>query len=321
MKIAVVGAGVMGTNHARTVAANRDVELVAIADPDLDRATALAAAHGGVPVADIMTLGDRFDAAIVATPTAHHHSLAMALISARKHVLIEKPIAVTVHDANALVEAARHAGVSLMVGHVERFNPVVLALPEVLDQPVHFEAFRIGPFTSRVPDSVVLDLMIHDIDIVTRLTGSPVVKTQAVGQSRRSNSDDMVTALLTFENGMTAALTASRLGQQKVREFRITQHESVITADLLRQQIEVNRMVHTEYLGEQGRRYRQSGSVEMPFIENLGEPLAQQLRSFVRRAQAGRTDESTLVDAKAAVSALGTAIDVMTACRAGVAVE
>ena len=311
MRIVVIGAGVMGSNHARTVAANRDVELVAVADPDEARASALAVAYGARSVADALAIMDQFDAAVVAAPTARHHAIARALLESGKHVLVEKPVAVTVPEAQDLIEMAQRSGVALMAGHVERFNPVVMALPEVLDRPVHFEAFRIGPFTSRVPDSVVLDLMIHDIDIASRLAGSRVVDSKAISQSRRSESDDMVTALLTFENGMTAALTASRLGQQKVREFRITQEDSVITADLLRQQIEVNRMVHTEYLGEQGRRYRQSGSVEMPFIENLGEPLAQQLKAFVSNA----TGDRTLVDAESAVSALATAVDIMATCR------
>jgi UDP-N-acetylglucosamine 3-dehydrogenase len=312
MRVVVIGAGVMGSNHARTVASSRDVDLIAVADPDIERASTLASAHGARAAADISELAGEFDAVIVAAPTHLHRNIALPLLGAGKHVLVEKPIATDLASATELIEAAQTAAVTLMVGHIERFNPVVMTLPQFVEDPLHLEFFRMGPFTSRIPDSVVLDLMIHDIDIATSLAGSRVASVSTVSQSVRSASEDLVTALLSFENGVTASLTASRVGQQKIREIRVTQKESVITADLVRGHLEINRVAHTEYLSDAGRRYRQSGVVEIPFIENRGEPLVTQLAKFARHARAG----CWTADAESAAYALEVAQEIIACCRA-----
>ena len=312
MRTIVVGAGVMGTNHARTAAANRDVELVGVVDADLERASTLAAAYGGAAFRDIADVEVPYEAAIIATPTPTHRDVALPLLRRGVHVLLEKPIAPTVDSARELLDAARQRGVVLMVGLVERCSPVVLSLPPFLDDLVHIEAFRIGPFTSRVPDSVVLDLMIHDIDIAIGCAG-PVRGVSAISRSTRSASEDLVSCLLTFESGVTASITASRIGQNKVRELRLTRTDAVVNADLLRGVIEITRVAHTEFLAEQGRRYRQSGVVEIPFIDNQGEPLAVQLRRFVAAVEHGEV--AGVSERSCGIDALEVALQIIATCR------
>jgi predicted dehydrogenase len=188
-----------------------------------------------------------------------------------------------------------------MVGHVERFNPVVSELFRQLEDPLHIEAQRVGPFSSRVKDSVVLDLMIHDLDIVAAIADSPVKSVSGVGRRVKSEGIDLATVHLAFENGVTATLTSSRLGQQKIRQLAVTQEETYVLADLIRQDISVNRVAHVEFLAEGGTRYRQTGVVEIPFLENRGEPLALEQAEFVRSITDG---DAPLVDGAAGRAAL-----------------
>jgi predicted dehydrogenase len=296
MKTAIVGAGVMGANHVRIGMGNPRIDVVAVVDPDTERTAPLVDRYGVAAVRSLNEVLDEVEAVIIAAPTRLHHELGRQVLVAGKHVLIEKPIAAAAHEAEDLVALAASSGCVLTVGHVERFNPAVRELPNVLQDPVHIEVFRIGPFSSRVPEDVVLDLMIHDLDIVLSIAKSPVVYVGAVGQRRRTSQNDLVTALVRFESGVTAALTASRIGQQKIRSLRITQAASMISIDLLRQQIEINRVDHIEYADASGRRYRQTGVVEIPFVENRGEPLALELDEFERAVRTGSAPEVSGTD-------------------------
>jgi predicted dehydrogenase len=280
LKVAVVGAGVMGTNHARVLSSISDVELVAIVDADTERAAAAARTYGGRAVSHLEDLGE-VDAAVVAVPTPAHLSVAKRLIDRGVHVLVEKPLAPSVREAQEICEAARKAGVVLMVGFVERFNPVALELANIISNPLHVETTRISPYSARIGDGVVLDLMIHDLDLVASFIGQPLVSTSAILRHDRSSTEDLAVALLQFAGGVTASLTASRIGQQKIRDIRITQSDSVVIADLLKQQIEIHRVDHVEYSSDDGRRYRQTGMVEIPFLEHRGEPLALEIREFL----------------------------------------
>lgn len=301
-RVAVIGAGVMGANHVRLAKVVPGVELAGVVDADAARAS--AAAGEGVPTfADVEDLiaAEVADAVVVAVPTPLHHRTVMACLAAGLHVLVEKPIAATLGEADEMIAAAADAGVVLMVGHVERFNPVVLELAKLIEDPLHIEADRIGPFSDRVKDSVVLDLMIHDLDIVRMLAGSEVTEVSGIARSVRSDELDLASVHLQFASGATATLTASRLGQQKVRQLLITQLDSHITADLVRQDIAVNRVAHVEYVADGGTRYRQTGVVEVPFIEIRGEPLALELAEFVAAIEENRRP---LVDGEAGRSAL-----------------
>lgn len=296
LRLAVIGAGVMGTNHARLAGGLRDAELLYVVDPDQLRAERLAeatTAKSGTCVEEVL---DEVDAVVVAVPTRLHHPTALRVIEAGKHVLIEKPIAATVDEAEEIIEAAEAHDVTVLVGHVERFNPAVLALDQLLDGVVHVHASRISPYSQRVADGVILDLMIHDLDIARALARSEVADVQAATRRLRSDTEDIATVILTFENGVTADIVASRVGQQKIRELGVTQVDSYIAVDLLRQDVTINRVQHEEYVSSEGTRYRQTGIVEIPFLEQRGEPVLLELQDFVRACTTGTAPRVTARD-------------------------
>lgn len=304
----------MGANHARVARSVRDVELVAVVDADLERAEAAAAPAGAAAYADLDALVSAgvADAVVLAVPTPLHHGLTMAALDAGLHVLVEKPIAGSLAEADEMIAAAQAAGLSLMVGHVERFNPVVSELFRQLESPLHIEAQRVGPFSDRVKDSVVLDLMIHDLDIVAAIAGAELDSVSGVGRKVKSEGIDLASVHLAFVNGITATLTSSRLGQQKIRQLAVTQTDSYVVADLVRQDISVNRVAHVEFLAEGGTRYRQTGVVEIPFLENRGEPLAQEQAEFARSIEEG---DAPLVDGAAGRAALAMVAEVLDVLR------
>ncbi len=280
LDLAIVGAGIMGANHGRIARGLPGVRVAVVVDPDPERGRALAARLDARWCAD---LGDApsFDAAVVAAPTSAHRELGEQLLSDGIPTLIEKPLALNVDDARALVEAARRTDTFLTVGHVEQFNTAVQELDRLLTDVIHIHADRLSPYSPRVQEGVVLDLMIHDLDIVRRISGAPVASVQAMARPTRSDQEDVATAILAFENGVTATLTASRIAQQKIRRLEITERDAFVVADLLRQDVTVHRVSHDEYVSSDGARYRQSGVIEIPFLERRGEPLALELEHFL----------------------------------------
>ncbi len=302
LRLAIVGAGIMGANHARLAQSLRDVAVTHVVDPDLARASRLATSVGAEATADVGEVLDRIDAAVLAVPSDLHHPVGLELVKAGLHVLVEKPIAPTVVEAEELAAAAEAGGTTLMVGHVERFNPAVLELDNLVgDDVLHVAAARISPFSTRIRESVIADLMIHDLDVIRAIAGCGVVDVACMGMAVRSDTTDLANVLLRFENGMTASLTASRIGQQKIRELRITQPDRFVTVDLVRQDVTINRVEHSEFLSSQGARYRQSGVVEIPFLEHRGEPLLLELQEFVRAVTTGTQPRVTAADGVEAV--------------------
>ena len=195
----------------------------------------------------------------------------------------------------------------LTVGHMERFNPAVLELDSLLDEVIHIEARRISAYSPRIKDDVVIDLMIHDLDLVAMIAGSEVAEVQSLTRSPRSPSADIASALVAFENGVTAALTASRVGQNKIRRIDVTQAENYVVLDLLRQDVTVERVESAEFSDDHGRRYRQRGVLEVPFLEHRGEPLALELTHF---AECVRNRTQPRVPGAAGVRALEMALRV-----------
>lgn len=308
--VAIVGAGIMGTNHGRVLSMVPDARVTAVFDSDPDRSQRLAAAVGAKAVDRLDDLADSAEAAVVATPTASHEAVAGPLLEAGLHLLVEKPLADTVAGAGRLVQAASRAGRALMVGHVERFNPVVIELGHILRDVVHLDFFRIGPRSTRIDDDVVLDLMIHDLDLALLFTASAPSKVAGVGRRIEGDRVELACALVEFENGMTANITASQLGQNKIRRLEVTQRDGYVTADLLRQDLTVHRVTHTEFVSEEGMRYRQTGVVEVPFIETRGEPLFLELSHFVDCVAGGRRPVPSGEDA---LRALALALDIQSA--------
>ncbi len=233
LRAAVVGVGYLGQFHAEKLAALKDVALVAVADADASRAQRVAAQHGCEAFGDYRELAGKIDLACVAVPTERHHEVALALLQAGVHVLVEKPIARTLEEADALVAAARKRGVLLAVGHLERYNPAFRALAAALDKPLYIDCERLSGFKQRGIDvDVVLDLMIHDLDLVASLAKSEIAQLSACGFHVLTDSIDIASVRIEFANGCVANLSASRVSQSPVRKMRVFQADQYASADL-----------------------------------------------------------------------------------------
>lgn len=310
LRLGLVGTGVMGTNHARVARRVDAVDLVAVLDADRTRASTLAAAHDLQVAGDLAALAELVDAVVIATPATTHGELAIAAMRLGLDVLVEKPVAADLDTARRMVDVAESLGRVLMVGHVERFNPAVMELDHLVrdvSDVLHVEARRISSYSPRILDDVVVDLMIHDLDIVAMLAGSDATAVHGVGTTSRSSSTDVASAVVEFASGLTAAFTASRVGQNKIRQIDITQRENFVTLDLLRQDVTVQRVDESEFMSDRGQRYRQVGTTEVPFLDRRGEPLALELEDFAR---AVRTRGAPRVDGHDGVRALDLALRV-----------
>jgi len=232
LRTAVVGVGYLGRFHAEKYAAHPGAELVAVVDADAGRAGAIASPFGAAALADHRALIGRVDCASVAVPTNRHHDVARDLLDAGIDVLVEKPLTTTVEEAKALVELAVRGGRILQAGHLERFNPAVLALDGLVTQPRFIECHRLAPFTERGTDvDVVLDLMIHDLDVILSMVPSALRSVEAVGVPVLTNSVDIANARLRFANGCIANLTASRVSLKRERKLRLFQADAYIALD------------------------------------------------------------------------------------------
>lgn len=242
LKAAVIGAGYLGRFHAEKYAALPEVELVAVVDVDLGRAEALASKHGARGARDSRALIGEVDLASVVVPTEVHFPIACALLGAGVHVLVEKPMAASLWEADHMIDLARRAGLVLQIGHLERFNPALLALDGVLNQPLFIESHRIAAFGPRgLEVSVVLDLMIHDIDIILNIVKSPVVAIRPTGLPVLSRDVDIAHARLEFASGCVANVTASRVGREPLRRVRVFQRDGYVSIDYLCRKVAVCR--------------------------------------------------------------------------------
>jgi predicted dehydrogenase len=232
IRVAVVGCGHFGRFHAEKYAALPEAELVAVVDCDPAAARALAERFGALALSDPTALAGRAEAASVVVPTGAHCAVASGLLEAGLHVLVEKPIAASLAEADALIALAAARGRLLQVGHLERFNAAVLALADVLARPLFVESHRLAPFQPRGTDvDVVLDLMIHDIDLIQALVGAPLLSVDAVGVPVLSARDDIANARLRFEGGCVANVTASRVSLKSERRMRVFQRDAYLSID------------------------------------------------------------------------------------------
>ena len=244
VRIGVIGVGYLGQFHAEKYAAHPDVELVGIVDPDMARASQIAIKLNTRAHKDPSELIGRVDAVSIVVPTALHHRVAKAFLEQGTHVLLEKPITVTLEEADELIELAARKQAVLQIGHIERFNPAVAAVRPLLKSPRYMTAERAAPFTVRCTDvNVVLDLMIHDIDIVAYLAGSKPQSVSAAGASVITNEVDMATARILFHNGCIADVTASRVSDEKKRVLRVFDEACVYTSDYQTQKATISRRV------------------------------------------------------------------------------
>jgi predicted dehydrogenase len=232
IRTAVVGCGHFGRFHAEKYATLAAAELVAVVDRVAERAAKLAARCGALALDDVALLAGRVEAASVTVPTAEHFAVASRLLELGLHVLVEKPIAATLDEADALIELAAARGRVLQVGHLERFNAALVALADVLRAPLFIESHRLAPFQPRGTDvDVVLDLMIHDIDLIQQLVGRPLIGVEAVGVPVLSARLDIANARLSFEGGCVANVTASRASLKSERRMRLFQKDAYVSID------------------------------------------------------------------------------------------
>jgi predicted dehydrogenase len=233
IRAAVIGAGYLGRFHAQKYAQLADCQLVAVVDTQPSAAERLATELGARPLQDYRMLLGEVDAVSIATPTPTHSEIALAFLQAGAHVLVEKPMTETTAQAEALIKAAHSAARVLQVGHLERFNPAVLAAEALLSEPRFIECQRLAPFRERGTDvNVVLDLMIHDIDLLQMIVGSPLAALDAIGTPVFSNEVDIANARLRFENGCVANVTASRVSLKTERKLRVFRDDAYLSIDL-----------------------------------------------------------------------------------------
>ena len=242
IKVGVIGVGNLGQHHARIYAGSAKAELVGVADINPTAANTVGGLYRAKSFSDYTELLPYVDAVSVAVPTVKHFEVAKACLEAGRHVLIEKPITPSVAEAETLLKIAAAGKRIIQVGHIERFNVALQALQKVVSAPKLIEAERIGPFTPRTADvGVVLDLMIHDIDIILDLVDSPIEKVDAIGMSLLSPFEDVASARLQFKNGCVANMTVSRASRQKRRSMTVFQKDLYVVMDYMSQDITIYR--------------------------------------------------------------------------------
>ena len=293
-RIAVIGVGHLGKHHARILSSLPGVELVAVVDTNRGRAAEIAAASGTRPLSDYRELLGHVDAVTIAVPTELHRDVALPFLESGVPVLVEKPMAWSMEEADQMIEAAAGAGVVLAVGHTERFNPALAAARPLVTDPRFIEVHRLGAFPERSLDiDVVFDLMIHDLDVVLSLVDSDVESLEAVGVPVVTNRVDIANARLRFANGCIVNLTASRISRDRVRKIRFFQPSVYVSIDYATQKVEVYRLVKgsgpAPVDGAQGRPSIEGGEIEVANEE----PLKRELADFVDAIVARRAPRVT----------------------------
>ena len=308
IRAAVIGVGYLGRFHAQKYAALEDCELVGVVDANAEAAARVAAELGTQPLSDFRELFGRVDAVSVATPTPSHAEIAAGFLRAGTHVLVEKPITETSEQAQQLIDLARQQGRVLQVGHLERFNPAILAAEPLLTTARFIECHRLAPFKERGTEvNVVLDLMIHDIDLVQMIVGSPVASLDAVGTPVFSSEIDIANARLRFENGCVANVTASRVSLKTERKLRVFRDDAYLSIDL-----------HQKILTVIRKRAMPAGAGELPVhIEEQsfaqGDALLSEIQAFLA---AIRGQRPVIVSGEDGQRALRTAIAISERVRA-----
>ncbi len=307
VRIGVIGVGYLGRLHAQKLASFDDVRFAGVCDADAARGKTVAAECGAPWFDDYRRLLAGVDAVTIAVPTTEHYRIALDAMRAGVHVLLEKPIAATVREARALVKEAGRRGLVFQIGHLERFNSAVLQAASLLTEPKFIECHRIGPFGGRGTDvDVVLDLMIHDIDLVQSFVRSPVARILAVGVPVISPNVDIANVRLTFESGCVANLTASRVSAKKQRKIRIFQADTYVSMDFFEHQIQIFRRTFPEGPGG-----TPEISGEMLETEK-GDALRDEVASFL---DCVRTGAAPRVSGADGLAALETAMRIVRAMR------
>jgi predicted dehydrogenase len=294
LRVAAIGVGHLGRHHARILSSLPGATLVGVVDVKADRAAEIAAMHGSRPFTDYHDLIGQVDAVSIAVPTQSHLEVASAFLEHGIPVLVEKPLARSVEEADRLIALASARGIVLAVGHTERFNPAVAAASRYLENPRFIEVHRLGTFPERSLDiDVVFDLMIHDLDIVLSIVPSTVASIEAVGVPVLTGRVDIANARLRFENGCIANITASRISRDRVRKIRFFQPDAYLSIDYAAQEVEMYRLVR----GEAVRPGIEGGKLDVP----REEPLVRELSDFLGAVREGRQPLVTGQDGRRAL--------------------
>jgi predicted dehydrogenase len=311
LRVAVIGVGYLGRFHAQKYAALPGCQLVAVADARADAGAAVAQELGTRAVADYRELLGQVDAVSIVTPTAAHCAIALAFLESGAHVLVEKPITETVAQAQQLVAAARRAGRVLQVGHLERFNPAIVAAEPHLHAPRFIDCQRLAPFRERGTDvNVVLDLMIHDLDIVQSIVGSDIESIDAVGTPVFSPEIDIANARIRFANGCVANATASRVSLKTERKLRIFQDDAYLSLDL---QQKILTVIRKRPAGAASGAGQLPVSIDEQSFEP-GDALLREIESFLASC---RGERPVVVSGEDGARALQTAVAIAAAVNAG----
>ncbi len=296
IRTAVIGVGYLGQFHAEKYAQLPNAELVAVVDTDGTRAGEVAAKVGTTACTDYRELLGKVDAVSIVVPTQYHHEVARSFLDQGVHVLLEKPVTTTLKEADDLIRVAAERRAVFQVGHLERFNPVIMALDGVLSQPGFIESIRIAPFKPRGTDvNVVLDLMIHDIDIIQYLVKSPVKQINSIGAPVFTGEEDIANARILFENGCVANVTASRISLKSERRMRIFQPDAYINVDFQNKKVAV---------------FRKGEGEMFPGVPNItvdersfeqGDALKAEIASFLEAIETGRQPVVTGEDGRRAL--------------------
>ncbi|MDG4818458.1 Gfo/Idh/MocA family oxidoreductase [Micromonospora sp. WMMD956] len=285
VRFALVGTGVMGALHARVIAQSDRARLVRVVEPRESVGRAVADRYGARWAPDGSDLSD-VDAVVIAAPTEFHHALAGEVLAADKPLLIEKPVCGSLAETEDIVATAEKRGVPLVCGLLERFNPAVLTALALVDSPVHLTVTRHSPYAPRIRTGVAWDLLIHDVDLAVRVFGGqePTDVRGVLGHFHPSSlpgAEDVAEALLTFGGAALANVSASRIGQRKVRTLVVSEVDRLIEADLIRRDVTIYRHVSLDAATPDGRGYRQQSIMEVPELVSNREPLAAQLDHFL----------------------------------------
>lgn len=285
-RIALVGAGAMGSRHARIVAQSDGAVLDVVVDPDRELGTRVAEQFGSRWAASLDEVDlETTDGVLIAAPTEHHPALAARVLEARRPLFIEKPVAASLRQTLDIIDGSRKAGTPLMCGFVERFNPAFRTARAMVEAPVHISATRHSPYAPRMRTGVAWDLLVHDVDLVCTLFGGVPVDlegfTSQYDPRSATGSEDIAEVLVRFEGGGVGHVSASRVGQRKVRALHINQLDRLIEVDLLRRDVTVYRNVADQPADLEGRGYRQETIIEIPEVMSSAEPLAAQFEHFL----------------------------------------
>ena len=307
LRTAVIGVGHLGREHARIYASLEDSNLVAVCDNNETNGRAIAEKYGVRYIKDYRELLGEVEAVSVATPTVNHHEITCACLEAGIHVLVEKPISRTLEEADEMIRIADSKGVVFQVGHIERFNPAFRAMQQHINKPRFFEAHRMGIFTMRSLDiDVVMDLMVHELDIISSLVRSEVVKVEGVGIPILTPKIDLANARLEFADGCIANITASRVSGERLRKLRIFQPNEYYSIDFAEQQVMQCKLVPPAVPGTLPEII--AGGIEIP----KREPLLSEIESFLGSV---RSKTPPLVSGAEGRRALALAIEVLIKIR------